>query len=59
MSTSIVKIEGLSHRYSTNWAIRDINIDIAETSIVGLLGSNGAGKSTTMNILCGSLNQTE
>lgn len=59
MSKSIVKIEGLSHRYSTNWAIRDINIDIAETSIVGLLGSNGAGKSTTMNILCGSLNQTE
>lgn len=59
MSTSIVKIEGLSHRYSTNWAIRDINIEITETSIVGLLGSNGAGKSTTMNILCGSLNQTE
>lgn len=59
MSKSIVKIEGLSHRYSTNWAIRDINIDIAETSIIGLLGSNGAGKSTTMNILCGSLNQTE
>ncbi len=26
---------------------------------MGLLGSNGAGKSTTMNILCGALNQTE
>ncbi|MDO6431680.1 ABC transporter ATP-binding protein [Flavitalea sp. BT771] len=59
MSKSIVKIEGLSHRYSANWAIRDIHIDIDRTSIVGLLGSNGAGKSTTMNILCGALKQTE
>ena len=59
MANSIVKIEHLSHRYSSNWAIRDINIEITQSGIVGLLGSNGAGKSTTMNILCGSLNQTE
>ena len=59
MSNSIVKIEHLSHRYSSSWAIRDINIEITQSGIVGLLGSNGAGKSTTMNILCGSLNQTE
>jgi len=59
MQNSIVKIEQLSHKYSTSWAIRDINIEISQHGIVGLLGSNGAGKSTTMNILCGSLNQTE
>ena len=59
MSNSIVKIEHLSHKYSSSWAIRDINIEITQSGIVGLLGSNGAGKSTTMNILCGSLNQTE
>jgi len=56
---SIVKIEHLSHKYSSSWAIRDINIEINQSGIVGLLGSNGAGKSTTMNILCGALNQTE
>lgn len=56
---SIVKIEHLSHKYSSTWAIRDINLEINRTGIVGLLGSNGAGKSTTMNILCGALNQTE
>ena len=55
----ILKTENLSHRYSSSWAIRDINIEIAETGIIGLLGSNGAGKSTTMNIICGTLNQTE
>ncbi len=54
----IVRIMGLSHRYSTNWAIRDINMEIHQNGIVGLLGSNGAGKSTTMNILCGVLTQT-
>jgi len=59
MQNSIVRIEHLSHRYSTTWAIRDINMEIASSGIVGLLGSNGAGKSTTMNILCGALNQTE
>jgi ABC-2 type transport system ATP-binding protein len=59
MEHPIVKIEHLSHKYSNNWAIRDINIEITHSGIVGLLGSNGAGKSTTMNILCGALNQTE
>lgn len=55
----ILRTENLSHRYSSSWAIRDINIGIADTGIVGLLGSNGAGKSTTMNIICSTLNQTE
>jgi len=59
LEKSIVKIENLSHRYSSSWAIRDINLEISQYGIVGFLGSNGAGKSTTMNILCGSLNQTE
>jgi ABC-2 type transport system ATP-binding protein len=59
MQHPIVQIEHLSHRYTQAWAIRDISIEISQTGIVGLLGSNGAGKSTTMNILCGVLNQTE
>lgn len=57
--SNIVKLERLSHKYSSSWAIRDINMEIGSQGIVGLLGSNGAGKSTTMNILCGALNQTE
>jgi ABC-2 type transport system ATP-binding protein len=58
MEQYIVKTDSLSHRYATAWAIRDINIGITKKGIYGLLGSNGAGKSTTMNILCGALNQT-
>ncbi|MEG2229112.1 MAG: ATP-binding cassette domain-containing protein, partial [Odoribacter sp.] len=59
MEDSIVKVQNLSHRYSVQWAIRDINFEISRNGIYGLLGSNGAGKSTTMNIICGILNQTE
>lgn len=59
MGESIVKVQNLSHRYSVQWAIRDINFEIKQKGVLGLLGSNGAGKSTTMNIICGVLNQTE
>lgn len=59
MQDNIVTIEGLSHRYSADWAVKDISFEINKHGIVGLLGSNGAGKSTTMNILCGVLSQTE
>lgn len=59
MEEPIVRVEHLSHRYSVDWAIRDINFEVRNKGIFGLLGSNGAGKSTTMNIICGVLNQTE
>ena len=59
MTHSIATIKNLSHRYTKDWAIKNINFEIADKGILGLLGSNGAGKSTTMNILCGVINQTE
>ena len=59
MEESVVKGEHLSHRYNVQWAIKDINFEIKRKRTLGLLGSNGAGKSTTMNIMCGVLNQTE
>jgi ABC transporter related protein len=59
MEEPIIRVENLSHRYSIQWAIRDINFEITRNGIYGLLGSNGAGKSTTMNIICGVLKQTQ
>jgi ABC-2 type transport system ATP-binding protein len=58
MENSIIKVVNLSHRYSVQWAIKDINLDIKKNGIYGLLGANGAGKSTIMNIMCGVLKQT-
>ena len=59
MSDSILRVDSLSHRYSVQWAVRDISFEIPRRGIYGLLGSNGAGKSTTMNIICGVLRPTE
>ena len=59
MENPVVKVEHLSHRYSVQWAIKDISFDITKKGVMALLGSNVAGKSTTMNIICGVLNQTE
>lgn len=59
MKQSIIKAEQLSHRYTAQWAIRDIDFEIPVKGIYGLLGSNGSGKSTMMNILCGVLKPTK
>lgn len=59
MENTIVKISHLWHRYGTAWAIQDIDFEINKFGVLGLLGSNGAGKSTTMNIMCGVLNQVK
>lgn len=59
MEKAIVSVKNLSHRYSVQWAVKDVSFDIYEKGVMGLLGSNGAGKSTTMNIICGVLNQTQ
>ena len=59
MLNKIVEVKHLSHKYSVDCAIRDINFAIKENGVFGLLGSNGAGKSTTMNIICNVLTQTE
>jgi ABC-2 type transport system ATP-binding protein len=59
MTETILHVENLSHRYSNAWAIKNIDLEIRQKGILGLLGSNGAGKSTIMNIICGVINQTE
>lgn len=58
MNQPIIKAVQLSHRYTSQWAIRDIDFEIPVKGIYGLLGSNGSGKSTMMNILCGVLKPT-
>ena len=59
MKESLVRVENLSHRYTIQWAVKDVSFEIPTQGIYGLLGSNGAGKSTTMNIMSGVLKQTK
>lgn len=59
MNEPIVSVKNLSHRYSVQWAVRDINFELTQNGIYGLLGANGAGKSTIMNVMCGVIKQSE
>ncbi|MFN7142424.1 MAG: ABC transporter ATP-binding protein [Myxococcota bacterium] len=51
----MITVEGLTHYYGERRAIEDIRFTIAKNEIVGFLGLNGAGKSTTLRILAGLL----
>ncbi|AFQ45912.1 ABC transporter ATP-binding protein [Desulfosporosinus meridiei] len=51
----MLNISGLSTSYGSIQAIKGINIDVPEGSIVSLIGANGAGKTTTMKSLVGLL----
>ena len=48
-----LSIEGLKVRYGSIEAIKGINIDVCEGSVVALLGANGAGKTTTLQTVSG------
>lgn len=47
-----------SRKYEEIKAVDDISFEIEEGEIVGYIGANGAGKSTTIKMMCGILNPT-
>lgn len=47
----MIEVSNLTKRYAGHTAVSDISFTVGRGEIVGLLGSNGAGKSTTMRIL--------
>ena len=51
----MVEVKNLKMSYGKREVLRDISFQIGDGKIVGLLGKNGAGKSTIMNILTGYL----
>ena len=55
----MINVTGLSKRYGTHLAVKDVNFNIEKGEVIGFLGPNGAGKSTIMNILTGYLSMTQ
>ena len=53
-----IRTEGLTKRYGTLFAIRDLDLEVPTGSVFGLIGPNGAGKSTTFAILASVLRPT-
>jgi ABC-2 type transport system ATP-binding protein len=56
---SIVVAENLTRKFGTLTAVDRLNLTIEEGEIFALVGPDGAGKTTTMRLLCGLMNPTE
>lgn len=54
---SMIKIEGLSKSFGKIKAVKEISFRVEEGELFAFLGENGAGKSTTINIICGQLSK--
>ncbi len=55
MAETSVRIEGLCKRFGQIAAVSDLSLEVGRGEIFGLVGSDGAGKTTAMRLLCGLL----
>lgn len=59
MSTPLIEIKNLSKHYGAKIALNNIHLKLNQKEVVGILGLNGAGKSTCLKILAGILPPTK
>lgn len=55
----MIEFQNVSKKYGDTHALKDVSFQIKDGQIFGLIGHNGAGKSTTIKILVSIINQTE
>jgi len=59
MEEAIIRIQGLTRRFDALTAVDHLNLEIPRGEIFGLVGPDGAGKTTTLRVLCGLLDPSE
>jgi ABC-2 type transport system ATP-binding protein len=59
MTSNAIEVDNLTKRFGKFTAVDHIIFDVKQGEIFGFLGANGAGKSTTIRMLCGLLQSTE
>jgi ABC-2 type transport system ATP-binding protein len=58
-SAAIIRAVGLTRSFGDLVAVDHLNIEVTRGEIFGLVGPDGAGKTTTLRLLCGLLDPTE
>ena len=56
---AIIQTMGLSKRYKDKWAVDHLDLRVEQGDVYGFIGRNGAGKSTTLKLLCGLARPTQ
>lgn len=56
--TAAIDVQHLTRRFGTFTAVEDLSFDVRTGEVFGFLGSNGAGKSTAIRMMCGLLAPT-
>ena len=56
---AVIQTAGLSKRYGDRWAVDRLDLQVEQGDIYGFIGRNGAGKSTTLKLLCGLARPTQ
>jgi ABC-2 type transport system ATP-binding protein len=51
----LVEVTGLAKRFGTSTVVRDVSFSVERGQLVGLVGANGGGKTTTLRIIAGFL----
>jgi ABC-2 type transport system ATP-binding protein len=51
----VIELKNLSKNFGGRWAVKDLNLTVAKGEIFGMLGHNGAGKSTTIGMMLGQV----
>ncbi|HKF77971.1 MAG TPA: ABC transporter ATP-binding protein [Candidatus Dormibacteraeota bacterium] len=51
--TAVLQVRGLSHSFGALTAVSGLDLDVGEGEIVSLIGPNGSGKTTTINVISG------
>ena len=54
----MIKVDNLSKFYGDVEAVKSISFELNDGEVVGFLGANGAGKSTTLKVMTGYLRAT-
>ena len=57
--TNVIEMVGITKAFGSNYANKNVNLDVRKGEILSILGENGSGKTTLMNMLAASISLTK